>query len=111
MITTLIINNNNNNYNNNNDNDNDNNNYNNDNSNDNNNRNNKNYTCNIGLIKITIRNINNSNNDSSHFLHITPTLISLHRFPVFFYTVRSAPTYLSFRKSLKTYFFNQAFPT
>ena len=26
-------------------------------------------------------------------------------------TVRSAPTYLSFRKSLKTYFFNQAFPT
>ena len=26
-------------------------------------------------------------------------------------TVRSAPTYLSFRKSLKTYFLNQAFPT
>ena len=26
-------------------------------------------------------------------------------------TVRSAPTYVSFRKSLKTYFFNQAFPT
>ena len=26
-------------------------------------------------------------------------------------TVRSAPTYLSFRKSLKIYFFNQAFPT
>ena len=26
-------------------------------------------------------------------------------------TIRSAPTYLSFRKSLKTYFFNQAFPT
>ena len=26
-------------------------------------------------------------------------------------TVRSAPTYLSFRKSLKTYFFNQAFLT
>ena len=25
-------------------------------------------------------------------------------------TIRSAPTYLSFRKSLKTYFFNQAFP-
>ena len=26
-------------------------------------------------------------------------------------TIRSAPTYLSFRKSLKTYFFNQALPT
>ena len=26
-------------------------------------------------------------------------------------TIRSAPTYSSFRKSLKTYFFNQAFPT
>ena len=26
-------------------------------------------------------------------------------------TVRSAYTYLSFRKNLKTYFFNQAFPT
>ena len=26
-------------------------------------------------------------------------------------TVRSAPTYMSFRRNLKTYLFNQAFPT
>ena len=40
-------------------------------------------------------------------------LLMLHHFfgTILPNTVRSAPTYLSFRKSLKTYFFNQAFPT
>ena len=38
----------------------------------------------------------------------------LHHFSVFIYlynTDRSAPTYMSFRRNLKTYLFNQTFPT
>ena len=55
---------------------------------------------------LTIPFFNKKSNGFRSFAHAAPFLWS--HLPN---TVRSAPTYLSFRKSLKTYFFNQVFPT
>ena len=55
---------------------------------------------------LTLPFINKKSNGCRSFAHAAPFLWN--HLPN---TVRSAPTYLSFRKSLKTYLFNQAFPT
>ena len=55
---------------------------------------------------LTLPFFNKKSNGFRSFAHTAPFLWNL--LPN---TVCSAPTYLSFRKSLKTYFFNQAFPT
>ena len=55
---------------------------------------------------ITLPFFNKKTNGFRSFAHAAPFLWN--HLPN---TIRSAPTYLSFRKSLKTYFFNQAFPT
>ena len=55
---------------------------------------------------LTLPIFNKKSNGFRSFAHAAPFLWN--HLPN---TVRSAPTYLSFRKSLKTYFFNQAFPT
>ena len=55
---------------------------------------------------LTLPCFNKKSNDLRSFAHAAPFLYN--HLPN---TVRSAPTYLSFRKSLKTHFFNQAFPT
>ena len=55
---------------------------------------------------LTLPFFNKKSNGFRSFAHAAPFLWN--HLPN---TVRSAPTYLSFRKSLKTYFFNQAFPT
>ena len=55
---------------------------------------------------LTLSFFNKKSNGFRSFAHAAPFLWN--HLPN---TVRSAPTYLSFRKSLKTYFFNQAFPT
>ena len=55
---------------------------------------------------LTLPFFNKKSNGFRSFAHAAPFLWN--HLPN---TVRSAPTYLSFQKSLKTYFFNQAFPT
>ena len=55
---------------------------------------------------LTLPFFNKKSNDFRSFAHTAPFLWNH-----LSNTIRSAPTYLSFRKSLKTYFFNQAFPT
>ena len=55
---------------------------------------------------LTLLFFNKKSNGFRSFAHAAPFLWNH-----LLNTVRSAPTYLSFRKSLKTYFFNQAFPT
>ena len=55
---------------------------------------------------LTLPFFNKKSNGFRSFAHAAPFLWN--HLPN---TVRSASTYLTFRKSLKTYFFNQAFPT
>ena len=57
---------------------------------------------------LTLPFFNKKSNSFRSFANAAPSLWLWNYLPN---TIRSAPTYLSFRKSLKTYFFNQAFPT
>ena len=62
--------------------------------------------CSSSFNPLTLPFFSKKSNGFSSFAHAAPFLWN--HLPN---TICSAPTYLSFRKSLKTCFFNQAFPT